>query len=391
MYNFKDIVGNANTLNLIKRSLLTNNYPRFSILAGHNGTGKSTTAITVALYLNCQNPKAEGACLECSSCKAILNSLNTEKKTLNFSKINIPSLKDDDFRTLTKDIFSLASGKSVYIFEEAHAFYDKRSQNILLELLDSLSTDSYIIMTTTEPNKILKELRSRAMQFNFTRISEIESELLINKLALEMHIKIPNNITKLIIKGGKGVPRDIKKLLEFVVNNSVTEEELLQYLNVVKDQDFIDLFTELSLDDFMRGMNRLEDLLKNNDKSSFINSLKSFMLNVVFVIEGDIKDIFTKEQTETLKVSFNKDNIYKIAFVIEKINYYTSENDIKFAFLHIKQLLKGKELKDIIKDNKREVLQQTNIAKNNVDIKKDIQTSNVGLTKIDVLDYLDTF
>ena len=75
-YQFRDLIGNVGTTNLIRNSLKNKTFPNFVILSGLPGTGKSSSAEISALYLTCEQPGDNGEpCLQCPSCIANLKAL----------------------------------------------------------------------------------------------------------------------------------------------------------------------------------------------------------------------------------------------------------------------------------------------------------------------------
>ena len=73
-------------------------------------------------------------------------------------------------------------------------------------------------------------------------------------------------------------------------------------------------------------------VLKAHEKSTVVQQIKSFILEVIYLMEGNITGDFTKEQAAIVKEVFRNTALVQLASVGEKLNAYSSENDIKFAF-----------------------------------------------------------
>lgn len=384
MYGFKNIIGNNTTISLIKKSL-RKKFPKFTILYGNHGTGKSTVATSIAMAINCKSG-GEEPCLECSNCKMIIDAVSSGRNlTSFFQKVNVPMLKDAEFKDLAKEIFTLDNTNAVYVLEEAHAFSDKRSMNILMEFIDGMSDDTYIIMTTTEYSKILPALRSRAVSFSFSKLNDLESRLLIDKISFDKHVQLDSKLVELILRGAKGVPRDVIKLIDFVISNDVSEDEFTDYLNVISDSDLANLFINLTMDNIMISMSDL-DRLSSKDKMSFIISLREFITNVIFVLEGDIDGVFSEDVYSLVNDIFTTDIVYKIINIIEGLTPYS---DITLAFIKIRQLMRNKSIKHITTDQSLDVSRQINASR--VISLTERKCSDDILTKTDLMAYMDSF
>ena len=118
------IVGNTNIINVLKRELLNDTLGNFSIFEGDPGTGKSTTAEIVGLYLTCEHPNGYNPCLHCSHWENNLKMLKVASRGINFVKYNMASktVKTNLENILTEVFRNVADyDKTIFIFEEFHA------------------------------------------------------------------------------------------------------------------------------------------------------------------------------------------------------------------------------------------------------------------------------
>lgn len=363
---FDDLIGNEGSILLLKRALARKTLRNFVIMEGVNGTGKSTSATITAMSLLCENPVGGEPCLCCSSCKAIMNMPPGSSNTRNFSRVNIPAkTAEKDFDSLLNEIFILqnTNSNSVYVLEEAHAIRDEAAQEKLLDRIDHMPNNVYIIMTTTEANRLIDPLRSRALEFQFTRLNKASSLLLLDKTCQRLGVSFTKDHKELIIREGKGIPRDLVKLTEFVAENNVTLEELRAFLgDTITANDFIDLFTSLSEINSFHAMAILDDLLSTCDIATFIRQLKSFILDSIFLIDGGIKDNFSNSQISILRELFNSRQLTQIATLLEKANRRTSLEDLKFLFLKIKAIMQNKAQSSLLAKNTSLAKQQNSVA-----------------------------
>ncbi len=68
---FKDIIGQENTIQLLRSAVAEGRIPHAQLICGPEGVGKLAMAIAYARYLCCTHRNGEDACGECPSCKKI--------------------------------------------------------------------------------------------------------------------------------------------------------------------------------------------------------------------------------------------------------------------------------------------------------------------------------
>lgn len=360
---FNDLIGNEGSLLLLQRALARKTLSNFVIFEGMGGTGKSTSALLTAMSLTCENQQDGNPCMCCKSCRAIASLPPGTSSTMNFSRVNIPTKTTDrDFDSLLNEIFVLQSsnGNCVYVLEEAHAIKDINSQEKLLDKIDHMPENVYILMTTTEMHKLIDPLKSRAVSFSFSRLNHSSASLLFDEECKKRNVKLSAQQKELILKEGRGVPRDIIKLLDLVISNDVTYDELRAYLKETVDKrSFIELFTTLSEVNTFSSIEIIEELLQNNSVSIIVQQLKEFILDVIYYLEGGIKGTYTQQELEMFSIIFKDKPIYQIATLLEKLNKYSSEEDIKFLFIKIRNIMQKGNTSAIITDNKAKAKHQS--------------------------------
>ena len=397
VYQFKNIVGQSGSITLLQRSVMRRTLGKITILEGLHGTGKTTAAITAALAFNCQESKNGEPCLHCDSCKSILAAIEHGGNTRNFVKVNVPEFNTSaKFESLMKEIFVLQNSQPViYVLEEVHALKDKNLQTALLEQIDKMQSNVHLIMTTTELSDLIQPLRSRARIYHFTRLNTRDSELLLTLELQRRNDKMSADMSRVVVNAARGIPRDLISLLDFIEQNSVTMDELLSYLCVIDQYFFIDLFTAMTEQSVINMMHTLDSILAKSSLKIFIQQLKEFYLNVIFLIEGGISDYFTEDQASAIKSLIPRDSLFKIASVIEKFNYLSSEADVKFAFLRMHQLMIGSSLDVSIKQPNKSISAQIQQRKETINdqnfIRQKSASSVKELTKNDFLETLDAF
>lgn len=134
------------------------------LLYGNSGGGKSTISRILAMGLNCETGDSVEPCLECSSCKAAMSG-----EAMHISEYNMSALTGkDDAEEIVKSMGNTCfTGRNrVYILDEAQGM-STSAQNLLLKTLENPPKGVYCILCTTNPEKLLKTVKSRCEQFEF--------------------------------------------------------------------------------------------------------------------------------------------------------------------------------------------------------------------------------
>ena len=362
IYDFNKVVGNASTVRLIKNSLKNQAYPKFSILYGLPGTGKSTCAEIAGLSLTCMNPKDGSPCLECKSCKQNLEALKTTGQSKNLIKKNIGILNSrKDVLEMIKEIFVLQAsvGNNVYILEEAHSL-NQADQTALLEEIDRLSENTYIILCTTKQTRLLPELRSRAINFTFNRLAQHESKLLFDMTCQQLGVKkTKSSIASMIIRYAKGIPRDLVNLVEFINANNPSEEDIASFLNYIDSEQFTELISSMGTGVRETALT-LESLMSNHTSDVILDQFKEYFSNVMFFIIGGIGENLSPKEKKILKTILSPSTVLKVCKQLETTNSNTiSESEIKMLFIKLTQIIKGANISDIHRENKKMASKQS--------------------------------
>ena len=368
-YSFDSMVGNASNIALIRRSISRNVFKQFTIYTGILGTGKSSSAKITALALTCENPQNGQPCCTCPACNVNKKALETGSKSPWVHVINSGTIEDkEEFNAILHDIFELQGGSNakVYIFEEAHALKDiPGAETALLTEFDQIPQGVYIIFCTNKLNEIADELQSRAEIFTFSRLSDIEAELLVDRTLNLHNLSLSTDITRTIMKSSKGIPRDIINAINFTLDVQPTLEELRNHLQIISDSQLLQLFESMRSEKIELFATVVDQLLDTSDASSVLSALKSFIIQVVFLIDGGITGTFLSSDVRTIKEIFTTDSLNKIVNLLERSSYKINTDDLKLLLIHIRMIVQKRSASNILAESKR-VAMSEKIATNTV-------------------------
>lgn len=352
-YSFDSMIGNANSLTLIKRQLVNHTFARLTLLSGIYGTGKSTTARLAAMQLTCENPNGANPCCRCQSCRNNMRAFESNGTAPNVKIVNLGILENkSDVNELIKDIFILRhSDKAmVYIFEEVHILKNLQgAQTAFLAEIDRMPPNTYVIMCTTNERDVIPELISRSLRFQFNKLSRAESLQLIKKEAGD-RLAIPT--MSLIAHYSKGIPRNILNSIKFVIENDVSVEEYKEFVQDISDESLGLLFSVMQSKDITQFIDICDEMLKGREPGAIYTAIKEYLVNALFLHEGADTELANLTKSDMTEV-FNLECINRCLSVVDKYNYNLSETDLRLMFYKLRLAMQARTVKDVFTDTSR--------------------------------------
>jgi DNA polymerase-3 subunit gamma/tau len=274
----------------LKKTVSSRRIPHALLFSGPKGTGKTSAARILAKIINCESKKPP--CNKCEQCKSITRGAN-----IDVVEIDAASHRGiDDVRSL-RDAVKLApssSKKKVYIIDEAHMLTTEAS-NALLKTLEEPPDHVIFVLATTNPEKLIGTIRSRATEIIFTlpKIAEIVRSL--GKVVKGEKIKIGKEALELIAQAAKGSFRDATKILEQAVIEKVSFDpaKLGSYLLRIKRSEAIDLIDLLIKKDVQGAIKQVEKVAGQGGSmldycQEILTGLQTALLVKVGIGEGDL-------------------------------------------------------------------------------------------------------
>lgn len=104
----------------------------------------------------------------------------------------------------------------VWLIDECHKMTND-AQNALLKLLEDPSPHVYIILCTTEPQKVIETIKGRCSIFQVKPLEEEEMVSLLNRIAVAEDMEVGTEILELIARDSFGRPRNAINILEQMI------------------------------------------------------------------------------------------------------------------------------------------------------------------------------
>lgn len=189
--------------------------PHVLLFAGPKGSGKTSAARIMARVLNCTKLGTNGEpCGKCDNCIAI-----TKGSHMDVIEIDAASHRGIEEAKALIDSVRLApinGKKKVYIIDEAHMLTTEAG-NALLKTLEEPPPHVVFILATTNPEKLIPTIRSRAFPVNFKKGEADEIVRALLRVVKGEKLKADKKVLTLIASRAEGSFRDAVKILESLV------------------------------------------------------------------------------------------------------------------------------------------------------------------------------
>lgn len=313
----------------VRESLLaivkSKNIPHALLFSGPKGSGKTSAARIFAKTLNCEStskslrgPKLEEPCNRCNTCISVTNGSN-----IDVIEIDAASHRGiDDVRSLREAVRLAPAGSKnkIYIIDESHMLTTEAS-NALLKTLEEPPDHVYFILATTNPEKLIETIRSRATNIVFKKANSVEIKRSLKRVVKGERLKADDEALSQLAKVADGSFRDAIKTLEHLVSEKVKltgskVSERLFRSKVVSAHEFIE---SLINKDVKKALGLVEKLVNGGVMietflSNVVDDLRKMLISKVLEDdEGELSEELSRDQLidliNTLSDSYNRTGI----------------------------------------------------------------------------------
>ena len=204
--SLRDICGQAGPKEFV-RALIEDRErcPKVYVFHGEHGIGKTSMARIVALGLNCEDKPKHRPCGKCASCVDGVDNWMEE-----FDAASI-----QDWNEVRNLFYRAAVGSKyrVMVFDE-FGLASKTAQASFLKVLEEVPEGVVVILTTTDLQRIIPTVRSRAVEVAFTRPSDDEVRTHLVKVINTVGLTVPEDVVEEIVGRAQGHLREAILLLD---------------------------------------------------------------------------------------------------------------------------------------------------------------------------------
>ncbi|MFZ8865086.1 MAG: DNA polymerase III subunit gamma/tau [Rickettsiales bacterium] len=294
---FKDLIGQEFLVQTLENAIKTGQLAHAYLLTGIRGIGKTTTARLIAMSLNCLNKDASNItepCLNCSSCKSVLNDNHPDVVEMDAaSKTGV-----DDIRELINNASytpSLSKYK-IYIIDEVHML-SNNAFNALLKTLEEPPSCTKFIFATTEIRKIPLTILSRCQRFDLKRVTNEQLSALLQKICAKENISHTEDALDSLCNLAGGSVRDALSLLDqmrLVTNNNLTVEAIRNSLGYADLEKSFTLYNDLVTGNITEVLSKVQQICNSGaEVKNIINDLLeiTYLLSKANILADNFKEI----------------------------------------------------------------------------------------------------
>lgn len=162
-----------------------------------------------------------------------------------------------------------------YIIDECHSL-TKEAQEAWLKVLEEPPDHAFFVFCTTELQKVMPTIRSRAARYQVGPLTKREMLNLLSRVSLEEELELHPSIVEAITDASGRVPRDALILLE-QVKDFESKKEALTFLDAYTGEESADVRKLCQLMLRKQGWKDAQTILKGLDKDAGENTRRAIL------------------------------------------------------------------------------------------------------------------
>ncbi|HVX18386.1 MAG TPA: DNA polymerase III subunit gamma/tau [Acidimicrobiales bacterium] len=210
---FSEVRGQPYVVAALRNAVRDERVSHAYLFSGPRGTGKTSTARIMAKALNCENLTDGEPCGECESCRAIEAGTSYDLQELDAASNNgVDAMRD----LIARAALGSPGRTKVYILDEVHMLSTAAS-NALLKTLEEPPPHVVFVLATTDPEKVLRTIRSRTQHLEFHLLPADELAEHVRWVAGDAGLDVDDDAVAHVLRAGGGSARDTLSALDQVV------------------------------------------------------------------------------------------------------------------------------------------------------------------------------
>lgn len=246
--NLSEVIGQDHVTSQLAASFDNGKLNHAYILSGPKGCGKTSTARILAKNFNCEKygKPTSTPCEECPQCRSINAGTSADVYEMDAaSQGGVDSARELRQRT---SLMPASARFRIFIIDEAH-MVTGAAFNALLKVIEEPPAHVKFIFATTEVDKIIGTIRSRAWQYPFRLVSGADMIKHLQNIAIKENYSIDEDVFALIARAGGGSVRDTVGLLDQLTSGTTSAR-----LEAAEASSLLGLTDGVLLDETIEGV-----------------------------------------------------------------------------------------------------------------------------------------